>query len=224
MTNTLSLTHREKVLGFVYLPVDLLVLPTALLLLFPGASGPQQNFCYFSINFIACILIFHRLLGLSLRPIVQSPFRFFWIVLLGLAGYQSMSMLLGDLILRLAPEFYNVNDSGILQLLAQDRLLITVGTVLLVPLAEECLHRGLVFGFLAQKSLPLAYALSTALFSVIHMMGYIGTYPAWMLLVGLLQYVPAGICLAWAYEKSGSLFAPICIHMMVNALGVYATR
>lgn len=224
MTNTIPLTHREKILGFVYLPVGLLVLPSALLLLLPGAPETQQNFCYFSVNFIACILIFYRLLGLSLKPMQQSPFRFFWIVLLGLAGYQSMSTLLGGLILRFAPEFYNVNDSSILQLLAQDRLLTAVDTVLLVPLAEECLHRGLVFGSLAQKSLPLAYALSTALFCLIHMMGYIGFYPAWMLLVGLLQYVPAGICLAWAYEKSGSLFAPICIHMIVNALGVYATR
>ncbi len=224
MTNTFSLTRREKALGFVYLPLELVVLPAALLLLFPGLSAPQQNFCYFAINFVACILIFHRLLGLSLKPMCRSPFLFFWIVLLGLAGYQSMSMLLGGLIIRLAPEFYNVNDSGILQLLAQDRLLTAVGTVLLVPLAEECLHRGLVFGFLAQKSLPLAYVLSTALFCVIHMMGYIGSYPAWLLLVGLLQYVPAGICLAWAYEKSGSLFAPICIHMIVNALGVSAMR
>lgn len=224
MTNTIPLTRREKFLGFIYLPVNLLVLPTALLLLLPGATGPQQNFCYFAINFVVCALIFRRPLGLSLKPMLQAPFRFFWIVLLGLAGYQSMSTLLGGLIARLAPEFYNVNDSGILQLLSQDRLLTTVGTVFLVPLAEECLHRGLVFGSLAPKNQPLAYAVSTALFCLVHMMGYIGTYPAWLLLVGLLQYVPAGICLAWAYEKSGSLLAPVCVHMLVNALGVYAMR
>ena len=103
-------------------------------------------------------------------------------------------------------------------------MLMSIGTVLLVPVVEEMLFRGVLFGRLYQKNCFLAYALSTILFSCIHIVGYLGVYAPTDLFLSFLQYVPAGICLAWSYAKSGCIWAPILIHIAVNQVGTLSMR
>ena len=86
------------------------------------------------------------------------------------------------------------------------------------------LTRGLVFGALHPRSRMLAYIVSTLFFSFIHVMGYIGSFSASVLLLCFLQYIPAGVMLAWAYEYSGSILAPILIHTAVNAIAIFSVR
>ena len=38
--------------------------------------------------------------------------------------------------------------------------------------------------------------------------------------MAFLQYLPAGLCLAWAYTKADTIFAPILIHAAVNAVSI----
>ena len=101
---------------------------------------------------------------------------------------------------------------------------LVVGTAILVPTAEELLHRGLVFGSLYSRNPYIAYIFSATLFSSIHILGYIMVYPIHHLLLAFLQYLPAGLVLAWAYHKSGSIFSPILIHAAVNALALLSLR
>ena len=65
-----------------------------------------------------------------------------------------------------------------------------------------------------------AYAISAAVFCAVHVLSYVGRYEPALLALNFLQYLPAGLILAWAYEKSGSILCPILIHMGVNALGM----
>ena len=37
-------------------------------------------------------------------------------------------------------------------------------------------------------------------------------------LLAALQYIPAGIALGWTYEKSNTIWAPILLHMTINAI------
>ena len=55
-------------------------------------------------------------------------------------------------------------------------------------------------------------------------MGYLSAYPVHHLLLAFLQYLPAGLVLAWAYRKSGSIFSPILIHAAVNTLALLSLR
>ena len=96
------------------------------------------------------------------------------------------------------------------------------GTVLLAPLAEECFIRGLIFQGLHRKNRWAAYALSTLAFCCLHIYGYIGAYPPLTLVLCALDYVPAGIALAWSYEKADTIFAPILMHCLINALAFQA--
>ena len=99
-----------------------------------------------------------------------------------------------------------------------------IGTVLLVPITEEALFRGLLFGTLYRKSAVLGYVLSTLIFAAVHVVGYIGTQDAVSLLISLIEYLPAGLVLGWAYARSGTIWTPILIHAVVNFIGMSALR
>ena len=58
----------------------------------------------------------------------------------------------------------------------------------------------------------------------IHVLGFIGKYSALELVMAVLQYLPAGLSLAWAYTKSDTIFAPIVIHACINLVAIGGLR
>ena len=99
-----------------------------------------------------------------------------------------------------------------------------IGTVLLVPIAEETLYRGLVFGSLRPKNRLLAYSISMVAFSVLHIISYIGTLSPLHLFLSFLQYLPGGFALAFACDKADSVWASILIHMTINQIAMLSLR
>ena len=225
---TLKLTPRQTLWGWIYLLCDLFVLPVLLStlngLLPRPLSGAGLNFLFFCLNFLAILLIFHGFLAKSLETVGRRFWDFLQAVVLAFVAYWVCSTLLSYGITALFPWFHNVNDAGIAEMAGKHFWLMAIGTVLLVPPVEECLYRGLIFLPLQGRSRFLAYFLSTACFCLIHVMAYIGTYDPLTLTLCLIQYIPAGIWLAWAYEKSGTIFAPILMHAAINAISIYALR
>ena len=124
----------------------------------------------------------------------------------------------------LLPGFSNVNDTAISAMAQTNYTLMLIGVGFLVPLSEEMLYRGLIFRNLWQDSKVAAYLLSMAAFAAIHVLGYIGSEDITTLLICFLQYLPAGLCLAWTYTKADNIFAPIVVHALVNALAIGALR
>jgi membrane protease YdiL (CAAX protease family) len=115
------------------------------------------------------------------------------------------------------------------------RILIVFTAVIIAPLLEEMLFRGLFQtairsyiahfrSMLVPQNAPdaerakdrygawLAIAISSVLFTMTH--ANTGHWPALFVL---------GICMGYAYEKSGSLFRPIFIHSIFNAISIIAT-
>ena len=82
----------------------------------------------------------------------------------------------------------------------------------------------MIFGGLHQKSRILAYVFSILAFALVHVMGYLDTKEPLDLLFSFLQYIPAGLALAWAYEYSRSILAPLLIHTTVNAIAIISMR
>ena len=102
--------------------------------------------------------------------------------------------------------------------------LMGIGTVVLVPPAEECFYRGLIFRNLYAKSPCAGYVVSILAFAMIHILGFVGIYTPLELLMALLQYLPAGVCLAWCYTKADTIFAPILLHAAINFISFQALR
>jgi membrane protease YdiL (CAAX protease family) len=97
------------------------------------------------------------------------------------------------------------------------RILIAIVAVAVAPFLEEMLFRGLVQTMIRSffevgKGAWLTIALSSGLFAIMH--ANAGHWPALFVL---------GVCLGYAYEKSGSLFRPVFIHSLFNATSIIAT-
>jgi membrane protease YdiL (CAAX protease family) len=94
------------------------------------------------------------------------------------------------------------------------RIMIVFLAVIIGPLLEEMLFRGFIqtsirsFFNIRNSAWP-AIAASSAFFALMH--ADPGHWPALFVL---------GVCLGYSYEKSGSLFRPIFIHIFFNASSV----
>lgn len=222
------LDDRERACCWIYLILDLFFLPGILsyanrLLPYP-LPNVWLNFLYFSLNFGIILGLCHGYLHKSLVHAGKHPGEFLQAAVVGFLLYYAASLIMSWLLNRLAPGFSNVNDGTIGTMAKNSFWPMAIGTVLLVPTAEEVLYRGLLFGSFYGKHPRRAYLFSTLVFSAIHVMGYLGKYDALTLALCFLQYIPAGLCLAWAYAESGTIFAPILIHTVINAMGIYAVR
>jgi len=222
------LNKQETIWGWIYFIFELLALPTLLQIinLKTGStlSSAEINFTYFLINFIVVLLIFHDYLGRNLAQVRLHPAYFCQAVILGLVAYFVSNALMGYVIGLIDPRFVNANDEAISGMTSSNFFLMAVGTVVLVPPVEECIFRGLIFRELYGKSRWAAYLVSIAAFAAVHIIGYLRVYSPMELLLSFLQYLPAGLCLAWSYAKSDTIFAPILIHTAVNAIGISAMR
>jgi len=96
-------------------------------------------------------------------------------------------------------------------------LLAIVAAVVLAPIAEELLFRGLLHRALRVRlSLVPATLISSVLFAIVHIDVALSQPLA---LVGLTV---VGAVLAIAYERTGSLLVPILIHAVHNAVTIAA--
>ncbi|MGM9601724.1 MAG: lysostaphin resistance A-like protein [Faecousia sp.] len=187
-------------------------------------SAPWRNYIYFSLNFLVCLIIFGKYLGNHLSSLGKNWWSCLKAMILGYVFYWVTNWGVSWCLARLIPGFANINDGSIQALLRENFWVMAVGLVVLVPITEETFYRGLIFGGLYNRSKTAAYVVSCLVFSAIHVLGYIGAASLWVLLGCFVQYLPAGLCLSWSFQESGSLFVPIAIHTVVNVLAILSLR
>lgn len=225
---SVGMTKSETVVTWCYLIFQLLLLPVILVFANVYFHEPfneaQINFIFFAINFIVVTTVCHKFLIASAKRAFAAPFRCVRWVFGGITIYWLMLIVLGLFMQNISPEHENLNDSSIAQMAQGNFTLISVGTVLLVPIVEEVFYRGLIFRPLYNRSPIAAYCVSAVVFSAIHLIGYIGLYSPLALLISFLQYLPAGISLGLAYTKTDTIFTPILMHMTINWIGISAMR
>ena len=217
-----DMTRYERLAGFCFLPFYLFLLSLILQLLLPLAgvklTDLRLNLWYYFICFAAVLLIFHRFLVDSVRSASLWP----WVqaVILGFAFYYALNIAVNFLLLRLAPELANPNETAVDSLASTGSYPMLVCIVLLGPIVEEVLMRGLIFGTLRRHSRVAAYIVSVLLFAAMHLWQYALSIRITTLLLSALQYVPGGIALAWTYEKSGTIWGSITLHCLINAIAM----
>ena len=221
-----SLTKKQQNLGWFWWAFQLTLLP---LLLFEGnrflaapLSESQLNFVFFCVNFVVITVIMGRAFLASCGHGLRHIFRTLQSAFFGLAVYFLTKAILNFVIRRFFPDYVNLNDNSLLVLIQEEPTLLSIAIIFLVPVAEELLYRGVIFGSIHSKSRFLAYAISAALFSLIHFMGYLPDPLTFV--ISFVLYLPAGLCLAWAYQRSGSILAPILIHIAINQMGFQVLR
>ena len=217
------MTPTERVLGWIWLPVNTFLLP--ILAAVYVYANPDQlsdgalNLVTFAVSAVALLLMLHRFWRESFHRMLDRPGRCLGAMLLGgLVNYALSLAVSPVLLLVLDGAVDNPNNAALLEIAQQDLGMIKAASVFLAPLVEETLFRGVVFGSLRPKHRVLAYALSTGLFSLLHVWQYILVSADASLLVYALQYIPSGVALACCYERSGSIWPPIFLHMLLNTV------
>jgi membrane protease YdiL (CAAX protease family) len=86
-------------------------------------------------------------------------------------------------------------------------LVLGIATMVIAPIGEELLFRGILYPAIKREGFPrLALWVSSLLFAAIHMN-----------LVAFLPLTFLALVLAWLYEQTGNLLAPIAVHSLFNA-------
>lgn len=225
---TISMTSAQQGWGWAYLLFYLVLFPPLLGMGFDAlgwehdtpAGNARLNGVFFLVNFLAAVMIFRSFLGKNLVRVGKRFWGFVQAVILGFVMYYAGIWVVGKLMNWLIPGFQNLNDQSLMEMARASKWVMVLGTVILAPVTEECFIRGLVFGSVMKKNRILAYVISTIFFAAIHVAGYVTAAPAGVLIGCFLQYLPAGVALGWAYEKADSIFAPILMHCIINALSV----
>ena len=214
------LTRFETIAGWLYLPFYLIALNVLLQYLNAklalGMTALTINIVYFAVNLAAVVLIFGRFLR---QPFFGGQFwNFVQAVVLGFALYYAGTWVLQYLLTLLAPGFTIYNNETVAGLISSNEYVMMAITIILAPVIEETLVRGLVFGSIQPTSRIMAYVVSVILFTLMHNWQYFTLYPAANVLISCIPYIPASIALAWTYEKAGTIWASITLHAIVNAL------
>lgn len=220
------MTQQEIIAGLTYLAFQLFLLPGLLYWcndhMQPRLTEAELNFVFYMVNFLAMLILFRVFLRNGFSQVLRHPASFCQGVILGLCAYFACRYLVTRTVSLLVPGFVNLNDAFIVSM--GNPFLVTVGTVLLVPPYEECIYRGLIFRTLYSKNRWAAYLVSIFAFAAIHILGYLGQYSPLELLIALLEYLPAGLCLAWAFQKTDTIFAPIVMHAIINYISLRGMR
>ena len=219
-----QMTDSERRRGWVFFALYLLVFPYlnawAQRLLMGEGEAPvaEANVVYYALLFALALLVFWTFLrhGFSLLVdwLPENAFAF----VTGLAG----AGLLHFLVTLIPDPVQNPSEMQYLQEFAISPVATAVLLVVLIPLIEETLFRGLVFGSLRQYSRPLAYVVSVLVYALACVWRYaleIGD-PAYLLL--FIQYLPMSLALAWCYDNGGSIWSAVALHMTINGFMLFS--
>lgn len=223
---SLYMTAGEQIAGVVFFVIYLLVLPFATSPIFRfierliDTNIPQhvENLIYYYVLFAVTIVIFHGFLGRTTRNFFNRFAFAGKTIAVGLIGFYGLNELVYRLVNLVITSRTNLNDTTISAQIDDAPRSTLLIIIFLAPFVEEVLFRGLVFGNLKNKSRLLAYAVSCALFALLHVWQFaVGRQDVTYFLL-CVQYLVPGVVLAWAYEHSGTLWSAIAVHAIVNAL------
>ena len=217
------LRKKEIVTGSIYGVFHFLILPSlaATIFLVSGTSEWIIQFGIFLFSFVASIVIYRHFLLQSCKDALEKPVRFLACSVLALAIFYVLFLLVSYIIYQVNPNYKNLNDEGIIQLVDQGGIWIILATVILAPVAEECLFRGLLFRAIYEQHPVLAWIISPIAFSAVHLLAYANLYDTGTMALAFLQYLPAGMALCLAYKKAGSILSPILVHSLINLINVF---
>ncbi|MBP3486521.1 MAG: CPBP family intramembrane metalloprotease [Oscillospiraceae bacterium] len=220
------MTTGEQIGGTVLLALYLLVLPAVRDPLFDlverltGAnlSASLRSIVYYYALFAAVVVIFRRFLCRTSRNFTDNLGVACEAALTGLVALYGLNELVFRLGRVLVGGLTNLNDGLIAAPVPDAPRTTFLIAVVIFPIVEETLFRGLVFGGLKGKSRWIAYAASCCLFALSHVWQLASSGLSPLALARALQYLVPGAVLCRTYERSGSLWSAVAVHTAANAL------
>ncbi len=224
-TNLMS--KGELIAAAIYLPIHALGLPLGLGWLaerMPALAALDStglNLVYYGLGMAYVLILLRCFLRRSFDAALDAKGRFLLGIIGGYAMDIGLSFVISALLLVFGLELgMSPNNQAVMAEVTADHRRMAVMVVVMAPLVEEPLFRGLLFGCIRPRSRAAAYIVSALLFSLYHVWQYAVIYADPAMLLYILLYLPVSIGLAWAYDRSGSIWAPMVMHGIVNAVSL----
>ena len=215
-----TMTNAETVFGWLYLPVHFAFLATLVRLLLQALhlelTPFELNMVCYGINLAAIAIGFRRFL--SQRFFGGSFWHFVQSCILGAVMHYVGTWLVGYAIDFLGMYLPLYNNDVITSFVESNPYVMLFVSIILAPVVEETLFRGVVFGSLRRTSRACAYVFSVLLFALMHTWQFFCTQPPLAVVLSSLAYLPAGIALAWTYDRANTIWASITLHALINAV------
>ena len=227
---SVTMKRREWILGLLFLPCYLFLFGFAIRFFaaefFPTLDADSWNLIHFILCGICVLAVFWDFLNDNFR-ILMNERGFIKELILFLARYYLVALAFGLLTIILENEtgvsLENRNDSALIDIFSGRSWMLFPIAVILAPLVEESIFRGLIFSNLQRASRFLAYAVTILCFSAIHVVDYAADMAPLQIIVSLLQYLPATFFLCRIYERCDSIFAPMVLHGSINLISLMIT-
>lgn len=221
-------TKKETIIGWIYLPIHIFVLPLLLTFLQPylpeGFTDAQANAVYYITSLVVVLVVFWKMLRREFDHFLDRIFRCISGFLLGNALWYALAFLMTAMLMGFGLELSSPNDEMIDDMASKAYNITAAISIFMAPVLEEVLFRGVVFQSLRKKSRALAYIVSIALFSIYHVWQFAFVYQDPKYLFLAVQYIPITFAITWSYEYSGSLWTAIFFHMSNNFLALSVTQ
>lgn len=214
-----KMTSSERQRGWVFFALYLLVFPylnswAQRVLLGEGEPlTAEANVVYYSLLFVLALMVFWSFLKSDFEDLLDWLPENLFGLLAGFAGAGILHFLVGFLPLPVAdpiPAQYAAE-------FAMAPLPTAVLVLVLIPVIEEALFRGLVFGSLRRYSRVLAYVVTILGYALACVWRYaieLGD-PRYLLLT--VCYLPMSAALTWCYDNGGSIWGSVGLHTAINA-------
>ena len=224
------MTPSEQIAGTVFFAIYMVVLPFVTTPLFNLAerlldthiSSALRNVIYYYVLFAVTLIIFHKFLGRTCRNLANNLGGACQTLCVGLVALYGLNELVYRLSNLIVTNRTNLNNSTISAQIHDAPRVTLLIIIFLAPFVEETLFRGLVFGNLKMKSRPVAYVISCVLFAALHVWQFAVVNHDITYFLLMIQYLVPGLVLAWSYDRTGTLWTPIAIHAVANALSAWA--
>lgn len=216
------LSPLEAMAGWIYLPLHIFVIPILINVFAYFSVNPianiTLNIVYFGIGVLFLAVFMRSYLRVQFDDLLDNFKACIKTFALAFILYFFVTYFVTQVLSLIILIENNPNDLAVESLADTNLGGILALAVFIAPFIEETLFRGVVFGRLRRKSRIAAYAVSVVLFCIYHIWQYLVFYADPMMLVYAIEYIPAGVALAYAYERSGSIFTPIALHLFINSM------
>ncbi|MFI3313226.1 MAG: CPBP family intramembrane glutamic endopeptidase, partial [Eubacteriales bacterium] len=173
-----QITRGELIGGLIYLPFYLYLTPLFVQFLMEtfgfAVTDASLNVWVFMVNFLAIAIIFRHFLIASISSIGGHFWDFLQSIVLGFSFYFALNWVLSLILVTTNLYTESANNEAVFTLAGDNYVMVVVCAVLLAPLVEEVIFRGMFFGLMHTKSRILAYVGSTLLFAALHVWQFVG--------------------------------------------------
>ena len=222
MNFTSRLTQKETIAALAWIPMHILIIPW--LLRFACRDGmldiPAANLVLYVAGTLYMLVMLGRFLRSEFDPLCD---RFFFCLLQVAGSYVAMiafNAAFASILVLISGEdiIANPNNQAVTGLAEASPGIIRATGIFLAPIVEEMMFRAGIFGAIHKRSRVLAYIVSMLAFGIYHVWSYLPENPLYIIFI--VQYLPVSWLLCRCYEKTDTVWTPVFLHMLINAVSM----